>query len=181
LVVIFIITACTNLSIKIYHKISDPRRYNSPSTSEVAALIFEQVNCEDARDIILKKQSGQLQRIKSTHQGYDSLSYPILFPHGQPGWTPTLMRNQTDSKKITLMDYTKYYLQCRSTFNILHYAGRLFQQYVVDQYARIEQDRLTFLRFNQKKLRAECYQGVHDRILNNNQDRIGIIFRLKIR
>lgn len=72
------------------------------------------------------------------------------------------------------MDYQKFYLQCRNDFNILHHAGRLFQQYVVDAYARIEQERLGFLRFNQKKLRAELYQGLHDRVIGiNNQGRIG--------
>lgn len=166
------VTDIPSLSIRIFANDPDPRRYNAPSTSEVAALIFEDENCDDSRDIILTKQNGQLKRIKSTHVAYDALSYPILFPFGQPGWSPALTR-QGDSKKITLMDYNKYYLQCRSTYNVFHNAGRLFQQYVVDAYARIEQDRLLFLRFNQKKLRAECYQGVHDRILDNNQQRIG--------
>jgi len=84
------------------------------------------------------------------------------------------MRNFGNStSKVTLMDYQKYYLQCRNNYNILHHSGRLFQQYCVDSYARIEQDRLQFLRFNQKKIRAELYQGLHDRIINNDESRIG--------
>ena len=140
----------------------------------MAALILDQDNCTDSRDIIVKTHGGQLQRIKSTHQAYDSLSYPLLFPHGLAGWDPTLMRNfGSSTSKVTLMDYQKYYLQCRNNYNILHHSGRLFQQYCVDSYARIEQDRLQFLRFNQKKIRAELYQGFHDRIINSNESKIG--------
>lgn len=137
-------------------------------------MILDHEHCEDSRDIILKKQSGPLQRIKSTHQAYDALSYPLLFPHGQAGWDPSLLRNQGASHaKITLMDYNKFYFQCREETNILHHAGRLFQQYAVDCYARIEQERIGFLRFNQKRIRADFYQGIEDRILSNGEGRIG--------
>ena len=40
--------------------------------------------------------------------------------------------------------------------------GRLYHQYIVDQYAKIELGRLTYLRFNQNKLRIEQYQGLYD-------------------
>ena len=42
--------------------------------------------------------------------------------------------------------------------------GRLFQQYVVVNYAKIEDGRLQFIRGNQSKLRAEIYQGLADSI-----------------
>ena len=38
--------------------------------------------------------------------------------------------------------------------------GRLFQQYIVDMYAKIESSRLNYLRFNQANIRADLYQGV---------------------
>jgi hypothetical protein len=52
----------------------------------------------------------------------------------------------------------------RRAHNILHDGGRLFQQYVVDMYAKVEGDRLNYVRFNQKQLRAELYQGLRDAI-----------------
>ncbi len=42
--------------------------------------------------------------------------------------------------------------------------GRLQQQYIVDAYAAIKQNRLKYLRLNQKKLRADLYQGLQDAI-----------------
>jgi hypothetical protein len=40
--------------------------------------------------------------------------------------------------------------------------GRLLQQYIVDTWASLEQNRLQYLRHNQAKLRAEVYQGIQD-------------------
>ena len=36
--------------------------------------------------------------------------------------------------------------------NVLHIGGRLFQQYLVDQWAKAEQNRLNFFRVNQSKI-----------------------------
>ena len=46
--------------------------------------------------------------------------------------------------------------------------GRLYQQYVVDMYAKIESQRLFYLRSNQKKLRTDIYQGIQDAVVNGN-------------
>ena len=52
---------------------------------------------------------------------------------------------------------------CRGdTFNTIHRMVRLFQQYVVDVYAKIEEGRLKFIQVNQSKLRAELYQRLAD-------------------
>ena len=41
----------------------------------------------------------------------------------------------------------------------------MFQQYVVDMYAKIEFSRLQYLRFNQSQLHADLYQGLADAVL----------------
>ena len=61
------------------------------------------------------------------------------------------------------MQFYSYRLQIRDG-DWLQYAGRLYQQYIVDQYAKIEQDRLNYLRLHQSTLRAEMYQGAVDAI-----------------
>ena len=50
------------------------------------------------------------------------------------------------------------------TFNTLHRMGRLFQQYIVNMYVKIEGEQFNFLRHNQKTLLAELYQGLADAI-----------------
>ncbi len=43
--------------------------------------------------------------------------------------------------------------------------GRLRQQYIVDVYAAVEQNRLRYLRLDQKKLLVNLYQGLQDAIV----------------
>ena len=50
------------------------------------------------------------------------------------------------------------------TFNIIHRMGRLFQQYIVDMYSKVEAAQLSYIHFNQPKLHAEVYQGLSDAV-----------------
>lgn len=54
--------------------------------------------------------------------------------------------------------------QLRGTiqFNPIHHAGKLYQQYLVHAYCRVEAQRLYYLKTNQKQLRVECYTGLID-------------------
>jgi Helitron helicase-like domain at N-terminus len=74
--------------------------------------------------------------------------------------------------KIALKSYVQYLIQCRNEAKILHMGGKLFQQYVVDQFLRIEQQNLMYIRNNQQQLRAECYQGIVDALGANNSTHI---------
>src|SRR6266487_3678885 len=42
------------------------------------------------------------------------------------------------------------------------YQVNVFQQWIVDMYTVMEQTRLNYLRFNQKQIRAELYNGLQD-------------------
>ena len=42
----------------------------------------------------------------------------------------------------------------------MHKYGRLFHQYIVDQYSKIELNRLNFIRKNQDKIRADLYENI---------------------
>ena len=47
-------------------------------------------------------------------------------------------------------------------FNPVFFGKRLFQQFVVDTYMKIESSRLDYIRNNQQELRADLYQGLVD-------------------
>ncbi|KMZ62956.1 hypothetical protein ZOSMA_4310G00010, partial [Zostera marina] len=47
-------------------------------------------------------------------------------------------------------------------FNPIRLGGKLYQQYLVDSYVKVEQDRLDYIRFNQKELKAENYKVLND-------------------
>lgn len=55
---------------------------------------------------------------------------------------------------------------------------QLFHQYIVDMYAKIESERLLYIRLNQKKLRSEEYIHLRDAI--NNAGNVNDIGRMTI-
>ena len=106
-----------------------------------------------------------------------------MFPRGEDGWHPNIpIQNKEiseisdndeaniSSKCVTSMNYFAYRLQIgRPNEAItLHYYGRLFQQWIVDMYTVIEQTRLNYLRFNQKQIRAELYNGLQDAMISGD-------------
>jgi hypothetical protein len=87
------------------------------------------------------------------------------------GGEPNSTRGKRGRKTITMNDYYAFRLQERDNeaYTILR-CGRLMQQYIVDAYAAIEQSRLNYLRRNQKKLRADLYQGLQDALEAGDTD-----------
>ncbi|CAG8698991.1 17606_t:CDS:1, partial [Cetraspora pellucida] len=79
---------------------------------------------------------------------------------------------QTQHKThITIRDYAAYCLYiCSSVNNILHHAVYFFHQYVVDQYAKIEQNYLFWQKINQHTIYAKLYQSLADIVADNFQN-----------
>ncbi|XP_050212521.1 uncharacterized protein LOC126664257 [Mercurialis annua] len=62
-----------------------------------------------------------------------------------------------------MREYYAYFIQQRrSDQSALLRGGRLFQQFIVDAFTCIEQERLDFIKRNQKALRSEIYSGIRD-------------------
>ena len=169
------------------------RQYATPTASEIAVLMVgdgQEIEPSN-RDIVLYKHNGILQRISQLHPSYIPLHYVLLFPYGDPGWHPYILmvhqansnqntreNEDVDSRYVTMMQYYAYRLQVRQNGSLeafaLHRSGRLFQQYIVDAYACIEQNRLNYLKLNQKQIRAELYNGLQDALsAHDNIPRIG--------
>ncbi len=45
---------------------------------------------------------------------------------------------------------------------------RLFHEYIVDQYAKIEMGRINYFKFHQDSIRADLYSGVRDALSKND-------------
>ena len=63
---------------------------------------------------------------------------------------------------ITLLQFYSYRLAMRNTFSVIDYAGKLFQQYVIDTYVKTEASPLDYIHRNKKSLCVELYQGLMD-------------------
>ncbi|QHO43495.1 uncharacterized protein DS421_5g163260 [Arachis hypogaea] len=122
----------------------DGRRYNLPSTDEVAALIVGDFDIDKTdRDIVVETQSGRLQRINQLNPAYLGLQYPLLFPYGEDGYKEDIPLNKRH-----------------------HNRGKGRQEFLVDGYSMIESSRLNYIRSDQEKLRCEMYKGVKEAVLN---------------
>ena len=144
-----------------------------PTGTDVAIIIPTDGQHVHGRDVVIYKTASShpkghyLMNIDTGHPMYDPLMYVLMFPYGDMGWqtgSHKLINRKKDS--CTALQYYKYRLMPQSgdTFNTIHRMGRLFQQYVVDMYAKIELDRLKYIRYNQSHLRAEVYQGLADAV-----------------
>ncbi|CAN0900839.1 ATP-dependent DNA helicase PIF1 [Linum grandiflorum] len=107
-----------------------------------------------------------LTRITSLNPLFDALHFPLLFPHGNDGFHNRIRYNATyrdptkKRKYITQREYYCFRLQYRNTEGkTLIRAGRALQHFCIDAFTTIEQNRLTYLRLNQKKLRSDLYNG----------------------
>ena len=140
----------------------DPRRYNAPSAPEIAVLLPGGGYSDGVanRDIVLHAHSGSLRRITETHCAYDSLHYVLLFPLGNDGGHLHIPHSRGRSD-VTALEFYSYRLMLRSGLNHLHLSGRLFHQYM---YAKIEQQRLNYIKTNQQKIRVDLYSGLADAV-----------------
>ena len=141
-----------------------PRRYNSSLCDEVGVLMPNE-NASN-RDIVLHYRDGGLQHISELHRGYDPLQYPLIFSYGTDGWHINLKL----TKKLTALMYYRYHIMVSQNVSALLKARRVFQQFLVDVYCKIETERLQFLRREQKALCADCYQDLRDAIIDGDGD-----------
>ena len=128
--------------------------------SEVAVLLpGDQVG---DLDVVLQTRGGNLQRINAVHRSYDPLHYVLLLPSGQDGFKPGIPM-QHGNAKVSVMQFYAYHLQIRSdNFNMLLKGHRLTQQYITDQYAKVERARFNWAHLNQKTIKAEKYKRLLD-------------------
>ncbi|XP_044360895.1 uncharacterized protein [Triticum aestivum] len=67
----------------------DQRRYNAPTTSQVAAIWVEgsdPQNCFDRSVVVHGRKGDRPLYIRAYYGCYDPLSYPLFFPYGETGW-----------------------------------------------------------------------------------------------
>ncbi|CAN0925707.1 ATP-dependent DNA helicase PIF1 [Linum grandiflorum] len=127
-------------------RVDNDRRYELPTGTELAGLC----------------------RITSLNPLFDSLHFPLLFPYGNDGYHNRIRynpayRDPTKKRKyVTQREYYCFRLQYRQNEGkTLIRSGKALQHFCIDAFTTIEQNRLTYLRLNQKKLRSDLYKGLY--------------------
>lgn len=65
------------------------RPWNAPTTDQVAAILpGDGTTASKSRELVLRIRGGGLMRIHDCHPWYFPSHYLLLFPRGEPGWTP---------------------------------------------------------------------------------------------
>ncbi|GJY03032.1 ATP-dependent DNA helicase PIF1-like protein [Tanacetum coccineum] len=143
-----------NVKLRLVFKRTNSRQYNAPTVAEVVALITNAFgDGAPIRDIVVNKKDSGPKRISELHPSYMALKYPLLFPYGEYGYHDKILyHSNTGTRKtnrgyVTLKEYYAYVIQYRKEQGTtLLRGGRLFQQYLVDAYTTIKEQRL-FIEF----------------------------------
>ena len=136
-----------------------PGRYHLPTAPEVSLLTNVNHPPGSHQTIICSvraregEESGaDLRMFKDYHRSVTPLTYALLFPEGTDGWTiGQKLPNGTGD--LHHMQYLRYHLMSRqNTFNVLHSARKLYQQFIVDEFERHQTMELAWVRNNPKTI-----------------------------
>ncbi|XP_076951980.1 uncharacterized protein LOC143625563 [Bidens hawaiensis] len=148
--------------------------YDRPAPNTMGAIVHEGVSGAKDFDIIIRHKDGRPQRINKLNSLYMALQYPLLHIFGDRGWSPDMCLTVHSGRKnirLTLNMYYSFIMHDRHYhYSLILRSGRLFQQYLVDAYICIEQNRLDYVRLNQNLFRTEFLQGVHDAIAKGDTE-----------
>ena len=171
----------------------DPRTYNVPRVSDIAAFIPDGTHVAAPHSIAVRMHGGGVKRITDLNSAYDPLHFVLLFPRGEQGWTTDIPLNVTYRRQrgacenleqgnapkaksrqtVTARDFAAFYLMQRPesyTGNYLQRCQKLYEEYIVDQYCKVESQRLQYVSQNQSKLRTHLYSGVEDATKKGDRD-----------
>lgn len=174
------------------------RVYNAPiDHGQTSAIIIGNGDDDYAglhRSIAIRRLRGlndyETQIIPSFNSLHDPLAYTIMHPRGTRGWSDGIRRLQfvnnawqPEDKNITMLDFAAFRCQIRDVWqnnqppvvlsDSLLYFGTLSQQYLVDQYVKIEEERLGYIRHNQMNLRAAEYEQLQRAVNENDEENAG--------
>ncbi|KAM0067527.1 hypothetical protein Hdeb2414_s0002g00062321 [Helianthus debilis subsp. tardiflorus] len=160
-------------SIRLYSNVPD-RRYGAPFADALGGIVCGDDFNASNYDIIIHSKDGMPQRVSKLHQSYMPLQYLLLFPFGEEGWSPKLQLRKVDGSKdkgLTVNMYYSYQIHERAgVYSLLLNGGRLFQQYLVDAYSCIEQNRLDYYKANHdlflQNISLACVMPFHEVIQN---------------
>ena len=117
-----------------YNSTTDRRRYNLPTTDEIAIVIpGDGTEVSGMRDIILHfRGNNELMQINECHPAYLPLHYALLFPYGELGWEPELklwnvQYDRPSTDRLTQLNFYSYRLFERPTeYSTILRGGKLF-------------------------------------------------------
>ncbi|KAH9095277.1 hypothetical protein Ae201684P_013393 [Aphanomyces euteiches] len=131
---------------------SNSRTHNLPTCSEIAVLFSE--TSKSGRHILLHGTDGPV--LSEVVPDYRVGKHDFGWSYGN--------KSGLNGKNVSLNNYARYHLYERGAFSPLHASGPLLQVFAVDNFAKVENQRLGFLRDQTNNLRSDMYRAVHDSV-----------------
>ena len=138
-----------------------------PVSDEIAGIITTDTESRP-RSVYVRKVGEEVERrISILDPVYEALQYPLLFPHGDAGWSPDF--RSTTGQKVSLVDYVRQLFLREGRFTRL---DRLPQEFGVDMFSRVEENRLQFFRSpeGQASLRMGSRDEIAGRLGEQNEE-----------
>ncbi|GKB53725.1 hypothetical protein Tco_0904478 [Tanacetum coccineum] len=132
-----------NVELHLLSERTSLKQYNAPTIVEVAALITNDFgDGEPTRDMMAIMNRSRI-----------------------------ILKRKTARDYVTMKEYYAYVIQYRKDlWTTLHRGGRLFQQYLVDTFTAIKEQRLSWTRNNQDTLCVDLYHNVVDAVIRGDTD-----------
>lgn len=84
-------------SVRLFNDVPD-HRHDLPSHGSLGCIVTGDDTISTCYDIVVHSNSSRPQRISKLHPTYMPIQYPILFPYGEPSWSPCLkLGNRTSA------------------------------------------------------------------------------------
>ena len=111
--------------------------------NELAAIVHEAPGCEvSARSVLFRRtSSGRPEYLQPLSALYEPLSYPLWFLYGGRGWSTDVQ--SACAQKVSQM---WWYRQQLLRMSHMHLCGRLLNEWLVNMFCRMEDERLSVVR-----------------------------------
>ena len=102
---------------------------------------------------------------------YEPLQYPLFYPHGTNGWHINL--HSLSPPAYAIISQIEYYRQRVLTGSRFGMLGRLLNEYLVDMFSSVEDNRLNYVRFN-LQTRIAAQREIDETIETEGGPRAGV-------
>ena len=145
------------------------RVYNVQENLQELSIVTNEL----PHDLVLNLRGGGFEYISDLNPKAMPLHFTLLFPEGTTGWDKELTHVTKRDRRITPREFFVYHLNIRQTCSdYIFKAQRLFQEWILSAWIVCENQRLNYMRQNQKTLRADTYQNlqeaVHERMRSDS-------------
>ncbi|XP_072060153.1 uncharacterized protein [Arachis hypogaea] len=165
-------------SLVIRERPANQPQYSLLTSSQVAAIIVgdDIETIVRGRDIKVQTHVGNLRRIQEFVGYYDPLQYPLLFPFGTHGWD--INTRTQHGNKVSCRKYYSYMLQiCPNDHSTVLQAGRLLQQYVIDNYVKIKTGENNAENVGRRRILPSSFVGSHRDMTQQYEDGMAIVLK----